>query len=70
MISKETMQKIIDEEAEKASAGSGYDAEDLIEHMQNHDSVWEMTEEGVRQFYGYYFTDMVSILRAEEEEDH
>ena len=38
--------------------------------MRNHDSVWEMTEEGVRQFYGYYFTDMVSILRAEEEEDH
>ena len=41
MISKETMQKIIDEEAEKASAGSGYDAESLIEHMRNHDSVWK-----------------------------
>ena len=70
MIAKEKMDEIIAQEAEKAVAGSGYDEDDLISRMKDHASVWEMDEDGARQFFRYYFTDMVNMLEAEENEDH
>ena len=70
MLTEERMNQIMKEEAEKAARGTRYDDEDLLANARRHDSVLEMTEEGARQFFGYYFKEMAEMLEEEADEDH